>query len=137
MSPPQSGPPIPESDERNWAVLTHLAGFLVFSPVPFGHILGPLVVWLFKRSESKFLDRHGKAALNFQISFTIYFAVLGVFLLGSVFLSLFLVGIPLLIAGVLMFSACLVLWIVSMITAATRASSGRDPGYMFVIPIIG
>ena len=38
----------------------------------FGNIFGPLIVWLMKRSESPAVDAHGKEALNFQISMTIW-----------------------------------------------------------------
>ena len=46
-----------------------LAGFFV----PWaGHILGPLIVWLAKRSDSPEIDENGKESLNFQISMLIY-----------------------------------------------------------------
>jgi uncharacterized Tic20 family protein len=63
---------IPDSPEaRNWATLCHLAVLAGFV-VPFGHLLGPLVVWLMKRNEHPLVDQHGKDALNFQISVFIY-----------------------------------------------------------------
>ena len=48
---------------------TALVGFLV--PVA-GHIVGPLIIWLLKRSESAVVDQHGKESLNFQISMSIW-----------------------------------------------------------------
>jgi hypothetical protein len=61
-----------------------LAGYVV----PFGNIIGPLVVWLVKKDESAFVDDQGKEAINFQISVTIYmivcvilaFVIIGIFL---------------------------------------------------------
>ena len=47
--------------------LSALAGFVI----PFGHILGPLIVWQIKKNEFPSVDIHGKAALNFQITVTI------------------------------------------------------------------
>jgi len=32
--------------------------------IPFGNVILLLVIWLLKREESPFVDRHGKAALN-------------------------------------------------------------------------
>jgi uncharacterized Tic20 family protein len=125
-----------DGDERMWATLVHLAGFAIIFPIPFANIVGPLIIWLFKRSESTLVDEHGKAALNFQISFTIYFLVLGVVLVISAIMGLFLVGIPFLIATVLLFVACGVTWTVMTIVAAVRAGSGRDPEYILSIPII-
>jgi uncharacterized Tic20 family protein len=34
-------------------------------------VIGPLVVWLLKKSDSAAVDAHGKESLNFQISMTI------------------------------------------------------------------
>src|SRR5207249_7216895 len=65
-------------DVRTWNVLCHataLAGFFV----PWaGHILGPLIVWLAKRSDSPEIDEYGKESLNFQISMLIYNVIAGV-----------------------------------------------------------
>ncbi|HTD87366.1 MAG TPA: DUF4870 domain-containing protein [Candidatus Binatia bacterium] len=56
---------------HTWEVLCHALGFAGFV-FPFGNILGPLIVWLMKKSESPSVDAHGKEALNFQISMTIW-----------------------------------------------------------------
>ena len=53
-------------------MLCHLSAFAGFTGIPFGTILGLLVIWLLKREESPFIDTHGKEALNFQISVIIY-----------------------------------------------------------------
>jgi len=47
--------------------LSALAGFVI----PFGNILGPLLVWQIKKNEIPSVEAHGKAALNFQITVTI------------------------------------------------------------------
>lgn len=78
-----AGPPIVEAphpggisaDERNWALLAHLASFSNLL-IPFGAVLGPLVVWLSKRDHSAFVGRHGKEAVQFQASFLVYHMVL-------------------------------------------------------------
>lgn len=75
-------------DARNWGMICHLAGFAGFV-IPFGHILGPLIVWAIKKDEHPFIDDQGKEAMNFQLSMTIYsivaillvFVVIGIFLL--------------------------------------------------------
>jgi uncharacterized Tic20 family protein len=66
--PPVRKPPpeghagsMPTSDERLWATLAHLA-ILVVS------IIGPLVIWLLKKEESRFVEDQAKEALNFQLS---------------------------------------------------------------------
>jgi uncharacterized protein len=69
MSPAPGQPP----DERQahmwnmWCHLSALAGLAV----PFGNIIGPLVVWQMKKNEFPSVDEHGRNALNFQISVSI------------------------------------------------------------------
>lgn len=86
--PPTQGP---SKDEKNWAMFCHLsalAGFII----PFGNLIGPLVLWQMKKSESAFIDDQGKEALNFQITITmaaivsiiLMIAIIGAFLLPVV-----------------------------------------------------
>ena len=58
--------------ERTWATFCHLSALVAFIGIPFGNILGPLVVWLIKKNEMPLVNEEGKSALNFQISMTIY-----------------------------------------------------------------
>jgi uncharacterized Tic20 family protein len=109
----------PERHERNMAMLVHASIFSGFV-IPFGNVVGPLVVWLLKREESSFVDRHGKAALNFQISLMIYMLI-------SAILVLVLIGIIMLI-GLFIFD--LVYTIIAMI----RASDGKEMKYPPAIP---
>ncbi len=87
-----------ENEEKQvflWGMFCHLAALLGFMGVPFGHIIGPLVVWLIKRDDDPFINDHGKESLNFQISMTIYgivaallvFVVVGIILLIAVGLA--------------------------------------------------
>jgi len=46
--------------------------------LPFGHILGPLIVWLAKRDSSPEIDAHGKASLNFQLTMSLIYLCLGI-----------------------------------------------------------
>ncbi len=95
--PPQDQPPIIEQNDfevdptaRNWAVFCHLAAFLAIFGVPFGNIIGPLVVWLIKKSQYPYIDDQGKESLNFQITMSlaalICFPLIVVFGLGLVLL---------------------------------------------------
>ncbi|MEO2268936.1 DUF4870 domain-containing protein [Pseudoalteromonas pernae] len=88
------------SDENTMAMLCHLsalAGFIL----PFGSILGPLVVWLVKKDEMSIVDRHGRDSINFQltmliayiVSFILIFAVIGIILLPVVALFSFIMVI--------------------------------------------
>ncbi len=65
---PQPGKPTGESDARSMAMLAHLLGAL------FGFV-GPLIIWLVKKDESRFVDDQGKEALNFQLTLLIAYLV--------------------------------------------------------------
>jgi hypothetical protein len=110
-----------ESQERTWGMLCHLsalAGFII----PFGNIIGPLLIWLIKKDESSFVDDQGKEALNFQISITIYCLV-------AAMLILIIIGIFLLIGlGILA--------LVLIIVASVKTNSGEKFRYPLTIRLI-
>ncbi len=109
-------------DDRTWALVCHLAGFAAFTGIPFGNILGPLVVWLIKKDKSWFVNEQGKEALNFQISLTIYALVAAI-------LIFVLVGIPLLfVLGIG--------WLILMILAAIKANEGISYRYPLTLRFI-
>jgi uncharacterized Tic20 family protein len=64
-------PPNPESQARMWAMFCHLSALMACLGVPFGNIIGPLIIWQIKKNEFPSVDAHGKAALNFQITVTL------------------------------------------------------------------
>ena len=108
-------------EERNWSMLLHLSA-LSGLLIPFANLIGPLVVWLLFRGKSDMVDYHGKRALNFQISMTIY-------ALATIVLWLIVIGFFLTIAiGIL--SA------VYAIVAAVRANRGDPPGYILSISFL-
>ena len=77
-------------DEQNWAMICHLSALAGFV-IPFGNLIGPLVVWLMKKDTMPLVDQHGKEALNFQITVTI--AALVCVLLMLVIIGVFLIFI--------------------------------------------
>ena len=108
-------------EERTWAMFAHLSAF-VGHFIPFGHILGPLVIWMIKKNEMPFVNDQAKEALNFQITMTIYFIVAGL-------LCLVLIGIVLL-PLVWLFD------IIFTIIAAVKANDGvayRYPGTLRLV----
>jgi uncharacterized Tic20 family protein len=110
-----------ETQERTWGLIVHLsalAGFIV----PFGHIIGPLVIWLIKKDESPFVDDQGKESINFQISMTLYAVVAAVLILVVIGIFL-LIGIG-------------ILDIVLVIVAAVKANAGEKFRYPLTIRFI-
>ena len=61
-----------DKKERTWGMLCHLTALLGITGVPFGHIFGPLIIWLLKKNDYPFVDEQGKESLNFQLSMTVY-----------------------------------------------------------------
>lgn len=108
-------------DEKQWVLLCHLSGLSGYI-VPLGNLIAPLVIWSLKKEDSAEIDRHGKEAANFQISFTIWFAIAAVF-------SFVLIGIPFLIA-------LMVLHIVFIIIATMRADKDQLFRYPLTIRFI-
>lgn len=109
-------------DEQNWAMICHLSALCGFV-VPFGNVLGPLVVWLIKKESMPLVDQHGKEALNFQI--TVGLALLVCFLLFLVVIGVFLVFIVAIGA------------LIMTIIAAVKVSNGElDYKYPFAIRLI-
>jgi uncharacterized protein len=50
----------------------HLSALVAIAGMPFGHVLGPLIVYLLRGHESEFVGEHARASLNYQISVSIY-----------------------------------------------------------------
>jgi len=110
------------SEVKNWCVLCHASALAGLFFHFFGHLLGPLVVWLIKRADSPEIDAAGKESLNFQISMLIYDII-------AFILCFVLIGIPILIA----------LWILNtvfVIIASVKTSQGEFYRYPLTIRLI-
>jgi uncharacterized Tic20 family protein len=57
-----------DPNARTWGLLAHLSCLAGLLGIPFGHVLGPLIIWLIKKNEMPFVDDQGKESLNFQIT---------------------------------------------------------------------
>ena len=62
------------AEERQWGMFAHLSALVGFV-IPFGTLIGPLIIWQMKKSEMPYVDEQGKEALNFQITVAIAIAV--------------------------------------------------------------
>lgn len=103
-------------DDKNMAMFCHLAAFAGMI-IPFGSIVGPLVIWLMKKDQSSYIDYHGKESLNFQITMAIAFFVS--FILMFVIIGFFLVF------GLVIFE------LVVIIIASIKANDGEKYQYPF------
>jgi uncharacterized protein len=123
-NPFESPPPLPPeagaltADEKQWAMIGHLSALAGFV-VPFGNLIAPLVVWMMKKEESKFIEEHARESLNFQISASIY--LIGLSLTICIGIGLVLVPLAVLAEVVL------------IIMASMKASSGQSYRYPITI----
>jgi uncharacterized Tic20 family protein len=111
----------PKQEECSLGLACHLLA-LAGLVVPFGNILGPLIMWLVKKDDSAFVDDQGKEALNFNI--TISIAGFIAFLLMFVVIG----GLLLPIIGIF--------WLIMTIIAAVKANGGERYRYPLTIRLI-
>ena len=103
---------IPTSDEKTLAILSHI--LTLVAP-----LLAPLIIYLLKKDESKYVAYHAKESLNFQITLMIVVIGLLITIIGILFI--WLVGIAAL---------------VFVIIATIRASEGILYKYPFTLRLI-
>ncbi|MFD1293600.1 DUF4870 domain-containing protein [Lutibacter holmesii] len=118
-------------NDKNYSSITHLSGFAGWI-FPFGNILVPLVLWIVKKNESTYIDVHGKAAVNFQLSLILYGFLLAILILPITILTLGLGLIAILIAII----PAIILKIVLIISASIKANNGEYYDYPFTIEFI-
>jgi uncharacterized Tic20 family protein len=109
------------AEERQWGLIAHLSA-LAGLIIPFGNVLGPLVVWLIKKDQLSFAADQAKEALNFHITVALAGIVCAVLML--VFIGFLL--LPLLGLFALVFT----------IVAAVKVSNGEAYRYPFTLRLI-
>ena len=114
----------PNKDARMWAMFCHLGGFAGLLPITpvFGSIIVPFIIWQIKKDDFEFVNKHGKEAVNFQISILIYSLVAGLLCLACV--------------GFVLLPAVYVFDLVFLLIAAVRANDGREYSYPLTIQFI-
>jgi hypothetical protein len=118
QQPPTEPPVTSGLTVNNWNMLCHLSAIVT-------GFIGPLVIWLLKKDELPSVERHGKEALNFNISFAIYMIVLS--LPMTLFMFIFF---PI---AILMGVGLSIVWLILVIKASIDASEGRFFQYPLTI----
>lgn len=62
--------------QKNIATFIHLSTFSRFI-IPLGNFIGPVILWVLNKDKSEFIDKHGKQAINFQMSILLYAIIIG------------------------------------------------------------
>ncbi len=115
------------ADDRQWGMFAHLSALLglFLGGITF---VGPLIIWLIKKDQSRFVDYHGKESLNFQLNIFLYSLILVAISFATCGIGM-IVTIPLL--GVLY-----VYGIVMPIIAGLAANNGDMYQYPLTFRII-
>lgn len=109
-------------ENKQLLVIAHLSQLLALV-TGLGGLIAPLIIWLTQKDHVLYMDEHGKAIINFQISLLIY-AVLCIpliILLGLGIIALIIVGI---------------IGIVFPIVNAIKASNGEPIHYPLSFTIL-
>ena len=104
-------------EEQTWCMMIHLSQLLIFAG-GLGLIV-PIVMWASTKDQSELVSQHGNRMMNWLLSSLIYGLISGI-------LCIFLIGIPMLLA-------LIVMDIVFPILAGLKANNGRLWSYPFVI----
>jgi uncharacterized Tic20 family protein len=105
----------PNSDEKSMGMLSHLLAIF------FG-LLAPLIIYLIKKDESKYVNEHAKESLNFQITLMIVYVVC--FYLMFIWI------------GTLLMIALHLFRLVLCIIATIRANEGKMYRYPFTLRLV-
>src|SRR5690349_14294052 len=116
--------PTPTKDEQTMAMLCYILGIITW-------FIGPLIIWLIKKDQSKFVDDQGKEVLNWEITLTICWVCL--FVLGIVLHIIPILGAILVILLELALFVCA---IVFGIMGAVKANQGIAYRFPFALRLI-
>ena len=130
--PPAQVPPASPAlsrDERMWAMIGHLSALVGLATGGIGCIVGPLIIWQVKKDSMPFAASEAKEALNFNISWLLWYVLLIVVVLV----------LTLLVVGVLLFPllwALPIVWAVFVVIAGLKANEGTSFRYPLTIRFI-
>jgi uncharacterized Tic20 family protein len=118
---PQGYGPRGASDDRTWALLSYILALVA-------SVIAPLVIYLVKMNESRFVRFHAAQALNMGI--TAFIEAVAIFIL-AIFLAVITHGFGVLLAA-LAFVALAIAHLVYLIIAAVKSNQGQ----LFRVPTI-
>jgi uncharacterized Tic20 family protein len=141
--------------EKNSTFLIHISAFLGYF-IPLGSVLSPLIIWNIKKDESEFVNQHGKEAVNFNLSFLLYYTILIISLFPLFFTTLYNIvtqmenmdhfesiyhlagagGIFSIIGIMLLFGTMSIFKFIIIILASVKAQQGEDFSYPLRIKFI-
>lgn len=119
---------LPGAEEKQWGMFAHLSA-LAGLVIPFGNIIGPLVVWLVKKDTMPFAADQGKEALNFHITVAAFCIVFGIIAIPLMFIGIGFLMIP--VIGLVALGAMII-----SVIGGLKANEGVAYRYPFAIRLI-
>lgn len=113
------------AETRQFAMIIYLSSFIGVI-IPFGNLIVPLGLWLYKRESHPFIDKQGKEAVNFNLSILLIAAaciLLIILLMITVILSPLVMLVMLLMFGMGIYA------VVMLIIGAIQVNEGKE--YLF------
>lgn len=110
-----------DAETKNWAIACHALAFAGYV-IPFGNLVGPLLVWALKKDSSPYIDQQGRESVNFQITMLIAYLISGILVLVFV--------------GILLLAVCALFNVVMVVLAIIKTADGQDFRYPFAIRIL-
>jgi uncharacterized Tic20 family protein len=138
-----------QNKQNTNAFLIHISAFAGFV-FPFGHIITPLIAWQTLKDRSPFLDKQGKEAVNFNLSYTLYSFILSLAIIplaiGTFFTNFnnldtfnFNLNMPNMFGFIGIGAVSGILYVAGIalvIIAAIKAKEGENYNYPFTIKFI-
>ena len=121
IAPPPPPAGTPSAEEKQWALFAHVSALIGYI-IPFGSIIGPLIIWQIKKNEMPFVDDQGKEALNFQITVAIA--------------AIVCIVLMLVLIGILLFWILAIANLVFIVMAAIAANNGQAYRYPVCLRLI-
>lgn len=126
-------PPSIAISENDQAALLHASGLLAYAGFP---LVGPLVFWLVQKDKSKYLDFHGREAINFNLSFLIYGLVAAAIGFIGTAMSFLILPLVLVFLGWLGAVALTIAHIVFSIIGALEARKGVRYRFPYILRLL-
>lgn len=112
IPPPRPEAPKLTNEQKTFALCAYLIPLVTNTT-----FIVPLIIWLLKKGQDAYIEKHAKESLNFQITFAIFAIV--------AYLSVFI------IVGFILLPAVIITYIVFAIIASIKAYQGEE----YKIPI--
>lgn len=128
-----------DKNDYNTAFLLHLSAFFGFV-FPFGGVIIPLIIWETNKRKNDFLEKNGKEAINFNLSYLLYSFVIAIsiipFVINSILSELNHMNLFVIVSMASLIGILAIIKFILIIQAAIKANQGEVYQYPLTIKFI-